>query len=154
MHHNLFFYGVVRERDGVRERLFLWRRVCGTPSQRRSRRLTATAFRSSDSKSNSASFWSSKSISTVAFGARPGSSRSRVLPALGQSAQAGQRYWRRPCAPSDETDTTGQLYSSTVYSPTLPPYPSQPESPVSLAPSATCGRCGASKEKKKCWFMV
>ena len=32
MHHN-FFYGVVRERDGVRERLSLWRSVYGTPSQ-------------------------------------------------------------------------------------------------------------------------
>ena len=32
MHHN-FFYGVVRERDGVRERCLLWRKVWGTPSQ-------------------------------------------------------------------------------------------------------------------------
>ena len=114
MHHN-FFYGVLRERDGVRERCFLWRRVYGTPSQRRSRRLTATAFRSSDSKLNSNSFWSSRSISSASCDARSGRSRHRVLPAQEQSARVGQRCRRRPCALSDETDTTGQLYSSTAF---------------------------------------
>ena len=155
LHHN-FFYGVLRERDGVRERLFLWRSVYGTPSQWRSRGLTATACRSPYSTSKSDSFWSSRSISTVAFGARPGRSRSRVLPELGQSAQAGQRCRRRPCAPSDETDTTGQLYYTDAFffNPTIVYF--KPVSPIPSSPCTTCGRRGASKEKKSVgsWFVA
>ena len=41
-------------------------------------------------------------------------------------------------------------------SPTLPPCTSQPESPVSSDPCTTCGRRGASKEKKSVgsWFVA
>ena len=151
LHHNLFFSDGLFEKGTEAGRdVFFGEKYVELHHNRRSRRPTATAFRCSDSKSSSDSFRSSRSISTVAFGARPGRSRSRVLSALGQSAQAGQRYWRRPGASSEGKGMQDSCTPPMLSSPTLPSSPSQPVSPVPSAPCTTCGRRGASK-KKKVW---
>ena len=87
-HHNFFFYGVVRERDGGRKRCFLWKSVYGTLLQRRRRRLAATAFWSSDSQLEERFILELQEISSALFDVRPVRSRHRLLPALRQSAQA------------------------------------------------------------------
>ena len=87
----------------------------------------------------------------VLFDARPGRSRHRVLPALGQSAQPRPRCRRRPGALSDETDTTGQFYSSTAFfsCPTIMCFTAGIFSALHHMWKAWC-----KQGKKKCWFMV
>ena len=87
----------------------------------------------------------------VLIDARPGRSRHRVLPALGQSAQPQPRCRRRPGALSDETDTTGQFYSSTAFfsCPTIMCFTAGVFSALHHMWKAWC-----KQGKKKCWFMV
>ena len=87
----------------------------------------------------------------VLFDARPGKSRHRVLPAQEQSAQPRPRCRRRPGALSDETDTTGQFYSSTAFfsCPTIMCFTAGVFSALHHMWKAWC-----KQGKKKCWFMV
>ena len=132
------------------------------PSQRR--RLTARAFPTRESQLKerfSASFGAPGARQgQVLFDARLGRSHRRLLPAQGRNARMQQRYRCRPGAQSEETGTMGQLYhSAAFFSYSIIMY-SKPEFAVSLAPCffpfacTTCGRRVASKEKKKCGFIV
>ena len=51
----------------------------------------------------------------VLFDARPGRSRRRLLSAQERNARPRQRCCRRPGAPSDETNTSGQLSFSAAF---------------------------------------
>ena len=109
--------------------------------------------------STSASFQSSRSTSWayVLFDARLGRPRRRLArPVREQSAYARPRCRRRPDAPSEETGTMKELYSSNAFFsyPTIVCF--KPESPVSSAPCITCGGVvSLYRQKKKgvgSWF--
>ena len=117
------------------------------PSQRR--RLTARAFPTRESQLKerfSASFGAPGARQgQVSFDARPGRSISsytntKCSSSTAMSLATGCTVWRN--------GTMGQLYHSAAFFSFPIAMYFKPESPVSFAPCTTCGRRGASKEKK------
>ena len=143
----------MRERGGGRERCLLLRKVFGTRSPRpsRSRRPAASAFRCSDNQQLEQRF-----ILELQEHVKDKCCWTHCLDGLDVDFFLHENKVLR-----SDSDVVGvkvavqrkraPCYSCTppkLSSPTLPSCTSQPESPVSSMPCTTCGRRGASKEKK------